>query len=180
MGPKDVAKAFLLTTLGKMVLFTAFLVASLRCFMKAKLNRWAKILILVIMGLSFVGLGVYFTSNFFADTGVDDSVFYHLSVGPDGAGLMEYWKLIVSNIVFIGLILAFLYYAYDAFGEKKRLPARLAAQVIHWRADGGDATGLQKTKLSTALGMLFLGLSLIFNPITYNLYTVIKFQFGQV
>ena len=59
----------------------------------------AIILIAVKSSTNFV------SSNFFTDTGIDESVSYHLQYGLHGAGFLDYIELIVAVALVIVLVL---------------------------------------------------------------------------
>lgn len=100
-------------------------------------------------------LFAYLVADWFTGVGFDESVFYHLSVGLDGAGFGEFAGLIAAGV---GLLIA-----------------SLCLAVLIWRMMVKDLTNARdRSGKNVIFSVTFLLIALFINPALNNLYSYAK------
>lgn len=101
-----------------------------------------------LLSLMFLILSAAFiVSDYFTGHGIDESVIYHLKYGLNGAGFMEYWRIIVTAMVI--LIIGSIYLFRTLYGLKQQ-PSNRRHSLIY----------------------VFLVTSLILNPAAVDLFSL--------
>ena len=161
---------------GKAVITLVALVCGISHFAKGQVGNISKLLLVSITALSLLALSIFYSSNYFSGNGVDESVIYHLGVGLEGAGLLEYWSLILTNIIFVILSVIALFYIVDLLGQKKRKLSQIFFKINKWNDEKLLAKPYEGFRSHKVIGTGFYIIALAFNPLTMNALTIFEAQ----
>ena len=71
----------------------------------------------------------YFIANWFTGVGFDDSIFYHLKFGVEGAGFGDFYSLMVGFVLFNLIFLASLFMFLKAYFKSIEAPLKIPAVI---------------------------------------------------
>lgn len=109
-----------------------FLLAAIFLMYGHLFRRLAGLFFAFVVLVFFLITGVYFFSDYFTGAGINEAVFYHLTVGLGGAGFGEYKGLILCGIAYLvfSVGVSILTFRMAVSGAGKRKSSRKLLQIV--------------------------------------------------
>ena len=136
-----------------MALSLLLLVGGAYVHKKAAPSKVHTVAVIGMVCISMILLLIYGVSDYFTGSGINEAVLYHFKYGLGGAGFSEYLWLIAITLLFIVLGSALLFWLLSQRNE--------------------NSTGLF---FSSYVSYVLLTASLVSNPATLNVYTLLSLQ----